>query len=81
LTSADGGAASAVITGRNLEMIAQAGWAPDQGTPVTNLPQPVAGGSQQQLDMKFTAPPTPDAVLYVWLRGELKPRPTTVRAN
>ena len=81
LTSADGGATGAMITGRNLETIAEAGWAPDQGTPVSQLPQPVAGGSKQQLDLKLTPPPAPDAVLYVWLRGESKARATTVRAN
>jgi hypothetical protein len=82
LTSADGGQTGAVIMGRNLETIAQAGWTPEQGTPVAQLPQPLTdGGAKQELDIKLAAPPAPDAALYVWLRGESKARMTTVHAN
>ena len=82
LTSSDGGQTGALITGRNLETIARAGWTPDQCTPIAQLPQPLADGSaKQQLDIKLAAPPGPDAVLYVWLRGESKARVTTVHAN
>jgi len=82
LTSSDGGSTGAMIFGHNLETIARAGWTPDQGTPVAGLPQPVADdGVKQQLAIQLPAPPAPDSVLYVWLRGETKPRVTTVHAN
>lgn len=72
----------AMLTGHHLETIQKTGWAPDQGTPVSTLPQPMSSdGLEQKLDLQLPMPPTPDAVLYVWLRGENKARVTTVRAN
>ena len=72
----------ATLIGRNLETIEKAGWAPDQATPVSELPQPLSNdGLQQKLELHLPAPPVPDAVLYIWLRGESKPRLTTVSAN
>ena len=81
LTSADGGATGAMITGQISKRSPSAGWTPDQGTRVAGLPQPSAGVEKAGAGIKLAAPPAPDAVLYVWLRGETKPRVTTVHAN
>lgn len=73
---------SATLTGHSLETIEKVGWSADQAVAVAQLPQPVsADGLEQKLDLRLAPPPTPDAVLYIWLRGESKPRVTTVRAN
>lgn len=73
---------SATLVGRNLETIEKLGWTPDVPVPVVELPQPLSGdGLREKLDIRLMPPPTPDAVLYLWLRGEAKARVTTVRAN
>ena len=71
----------ATLIGRNLETIEKTGWSPDQGTAVAELPQPFGDGHRQTLQVRLTAPPSADAVLYVWLRGDSKPRITTVHAT
>jgi hypothetical protein len=72
----------ASLIGRNLETIQKAGWAPDQASAVSQLPQPMSSdGLEQKLELRLPPPVTPDAVLYIWLRGEAKARVTTVRAN
>jgi len=69
----------ATLVGQNLETIARLGWSEDGGVLVQNLPLAVAGGgTQQTLHTVVPVPPTPDAPLYVWLRGESKARLTTV---
>lgn len=70
----------ATIVGRKLETIAKAGWLPDQGLSVSDLPQPLSDG-RQRLQVHVTVPPSPDAALYIWLRGDSKPRVTTVHAT
>lgn len=73
---------TASLTGRHLETIEKAGWSTEHGVPVSMLPQPLSGDSiRQELQVSLSPPPTPDAVLYLWLRGESTPRVTTVRAN
>lgn len=74
---------SATLTGRNLEMIAKLGWSAtgDGSLTVSDLPEPLGGGGRQKLQLPMSGPPSPDAVLYVWLRGDLKARATTVHAN
>ena len=80
--AADNGDPSGMLIGRNLETVGKLGWSPGQGSPVQTLPQPLAGdGFRQQLQVNLPAPPSSDAPLYVWLRGESKARVTTVRAN
>jgi hypothetical protein len=74
------GEMNATLIGRNLETIDKTGWTPEQGTSVAELPQPLAD-RRQKLQVRLTAPPSPDAVLYVWLRGDSKPRITTVHAT
>jgi hypothetical protein len=72
----------ATVIGRNLETIEKAGWTPDQGTPVAELPQPEPGDAfRQRLELRLAPPPAPDAVLYLWLSGETRARVTNVRAN
>ncbi len=75
------GQTRATLIGRNLETIERTGWTPEQGTSVSELPQPLGDGRRQKLQVRLTAPPSPDAVLYVWLRGDSKPRITTVHAS
>jgi hypothetical protein len=70
---------AATLLGQNLETIEMAGWTPDHGEPVTALPLPVAGEGQQRLEIRVPLPPDSHATLYVWLRGEAKPRATRVR--
>ncbi len=71
----------ATLIGRNLETIDKTGWTPEQGTSVAQLPQPLGDGRRQKLEVKLSPPPSPDATLYVWLRGDSKPRLTTVHAT
>ena len=71
----------AKLTGRDLEMIEKTGWAPDQFQPVAGLPLPIPGKAPEQT-LEIAAPPADangGAQLYVWLRGEEKPRATKIR--
>ena len=73
---------SSILTGRNLEMIEQVGWDLGPGLFVTALPVPVPGqGQQQTLQIDLPAPPTSQAILHVWLRGEKIGRPTAMVAS
>jgi len=74
------GQVRATLVGRKLETIAKTGWLPDQGMSVADLPQPLSDG-RQRLQVHVTVPPTPGAALYIWLRGDSKPRLTTVHAT
>lgn len=72
----------ATLIGKNLETIEKAGWTAQQAVSVSNLPQPLPGDElKQKLDFRLPPPPSPDAVLYLWLRGDSKPRVTTIRAK
>jgi hypothetical protein len=67
------------LTGRNLEMIEKVGWDQTNGSDVPGLPSPIPGqGQKQALRVNLPDPPTPQAVIYVWLRGEKTGRVTTV---
>lgn len=81
--AADGapGQVDATLIGRNLETIDKTGWSPEQAIAVAALPQPLGDGRRQKLEVKLSPPPSPDATLYVWLRGDSKPRVTTVHAT
>ena len=73
---------NATLVGQHLETIDKLGWADDQQTPVSQLPQPLSSdGLRQKLKIRVSAPPAPDAVLYISLRGDTKGRQTTVHAN
>lgn len=67
------------LTGLNLEMIGKAGWDQTNGTPATELPSPIPGqGRQELLQINLPEPPAPQAVLYIWMRGETTGRATTI---
>ena len=69
------------VVGTNLEMIAKLGWDEPSGVDVAGLPTPLAGqGLKQSLEIRLPDPPTPDAKLHVWLRGDKESRATTVAA-
>lgn len=80
LTTDDTGQIRASLTGENLETIEKTGWSPDQGKAVDQLPQPLDGG-RQRLEIRIPAQPDPSTPLYLWLRGEEKPRLTSVHPN
>ena len=69
------------ITGQDLQMIEKTGWGPDAGYPVQGIPTPVLGSPQEQtlkIEMPWP-PPSPQAPIYVWLRGENAGRMTAIR--
>ncbi len=75
------GAQAFTLTGWNLEMIDKIGWDETNSAPITNLPTPIPGqGQKETLQVDLAGPPAPKAMLLVWLRGEDKPRATTVTA-
>jgi len=70
------------LTGKNLEMIEQVGWDGGLGVEVQSLPAPIPGeGQEQALRVNLPEPPSPQAVLHVWLRGEKLGRPTLMLAS
>jgi hypothetical protein len=73
------GLRSYTLTGYDLEMIGEAGWAVDQGTRVGDLPAPIPGEGQKQiLHIGLPTPPGAKAPLFIWLRGESTGRATTI---
>lgn len=71
----------AALTGESLETIEQVGWTPDTPQRIAALPLPVAGeGTRQTLQLQLPPPPEPHSTLYVWLRGETKPRLTRLHS-
>lgn len=70
-----------VLTGRNLETIEKVGWDLTTGYDVPGLPSPIPGpGQKQTLRVSLPAPPNPQSVLNIWLRGEQDGRVTTITA-
>lgn len=71
----------AVLTGRDLELIAKTGWDAANGTPVAGLPTPITGQPQMQsLSIVLPWPsPAPHSPLYIWLRGDREGRATTLK--
>jgi hypothetical protein len=68
-----------ILTGQDLQMIEMTGWNGKTGYPVTDIPTPVTGNPQlQTLKIQLPwPPPTPNAPVYIWLRGETQGRLTT----
>ncbi len=67
------------LTGRNLQMIEKTGWNAVRGFPVQGIPTPVPGSDAGEQTLKIALPwppPSPQAPLYVWLRGENQGRQT-----
>jgi hypothetical protein len=76
---AGGGEFNASLVGQNLETIEKTGWSAGQEEVVAVLPLPVPGeGQKQTLQIRIAAPPNRHAQLFVWLRGESKPRVTKI---
>jgi hypothetical protein len=63
--------AEATFTGADLEIIGRAGWDPENGVPLFDLPTTLSGEPGKQ-ELRVALPPRPatDAPLYIWLRGE-----------
>jgi hypothetical protein len=62
-------------------MIEKSGWDENNGTELTSLPEPLPGpGLKQSVKVVLPDPLNPQAVLYVWLRGDQQGRPTTSHA-
>lgn len=69
------------LTGRNLEMIERTGWDQLTGSEVSALPVPLAGpGRRQMLRVYLPDPPSANAPLYVWIRGDKNGRGTNIVA-
>jgi len=70
-----------LLTGQNLETIERIGWDENNGAEVSSLPAPLPGrGLRQSVQLMLPDPPTPQAMLYVWLRGDRHGRATTIQA-
>lgn len=69
------------LTGKDLQMIAEAGWNSKAGYPVEGIPTPLPENSgEQTLSIELPwPPPAPDAPVYIWLRGEDQGRKTSAR--
>ncbi len=69
------------LTGHDLEMIAKLGWDERSGLEVSGLPTPLPGpGLKQAIQVSLPDPPAPQALLYVWLRGDPEGRSTTIQS-
>lgn len=78
---AQGGTRSYLLTGQNLEMVQKLGWDNEAGVDALALPTPIPGqGQRQSLEVKLPDPPNAQCFLYVWLRGDVQGRVTTVKA-
>jgi hypothetical protein len=74
-----GALARATLVGQNLETIEKIGWTDAESFPMTALPIAIASdSSRQSVDIEVAPPPSAEATLQVWLRGESQPRPTRV---
>jgi hypothetical protein len=70
-----------LLTGQNLETIERAGWDENDGAEVSSLPAPLPGpGLRQSVQFLLPDPLNPQAMLYVWLRGDRHGRATTIQA-
>ena len=70
---------NASLIGQNLETIEKTGWSAEQEQAVDGMPLPVPGeGLKQTLQIRVLPPPNRHAQLFVWLRGESKPRATRI---
>jgi hypothetical protein len=73
---------SYILTGSNLEMIEKVGWDALTGNDIPGLPVPLQGpGQQQTLSAILPPPPTKNASLYLWLRGEKTGRATSITVS
>jgi hypothetical protein len=69
------------LTGGNLEMIQKLGWDENGAEDVAGLPVPLPGpGLKQAVEINLPDPPSPEAQLCVWLRGDKQSRTATIKA-
>src|ERR1035441_2670390 len=69
------------LTGQNLEMIQKLGWDENNGVDISGLPVPLPGaGLNQSLEINLPDPPTSEAALWIWLRGDKHARVATTKA-
>ena len=69
------------LTGQNLEMIQKLGWDENNGVDISGLPVPLPGaGLNQSLEINLPDPPTSEAALWIWLRGDKQARVATTKA-
>ncbi|MGE5205340.1 MAG: hypothetical protein ACM3PW_06975 [Chlamydiota bacterium] len=69
------------LTGQDLELIDRTGWNSKHGYEAQGIPTPVPGAAGEQT-LKIAVPwppPSPQAPLYIWLRGEKESRATNTR--
>lgn len=70
-----------ILTGQDLELIDKTGWNSRRGYEAQGIPTPVPGNAGEQT-LKIAVPwppPSPQAPLYIWLRGETQSRATNAR--
>lgn len=72
---------SGTLTGEDLQLIEKTGWNAKVGYPVVGIPTPVSTDpAKQTLEIALPwPPPSPQAPLYIWLRGETDARQTNAR--
>ncbi len=72
---------SGTLTGEDLQLIEKTGWNSKVGYPVIGIPTPVSTDpAKQTLGIALPwPPPSPQAPLYIWLRGETEARQTNAR--
>lgn len=69
------------LVGQDLELIDKTGWSGKRGYEAQGIPTPVPGSAGEQT-LKIAVPwppPSPEAPLYIWLRGEKESRATNAR--
>jgi hypothetical protein len=69
------------LIGQDLELIDKTGWNSKHGFEAQGIPTPAPGASGEQT-LKIAVPwppPSPQAPLYIWLRGEQESRATNAR--
>jgi len=69
------------LTGQDLELIDKTGWNGNRGFEAQGIPTPAPGSSGEQT-LKIAVPwppPSPQAPLYIWLRGERESRATNAK--
>ncbi len=69
------------LVGQDLELIDKTGWNGKRGYEAQGIPTPVPGSAGEQT-LKIAVPwppPSPQAPLYIWLRGERESRATNAK--
>lgn len=70
-----------ILTGQDLQTIAKTGWDAKTPLPVEGIPTPIPGQPGEET-LKIAMPwppPSPHALLYIWINGETEARPTSIK--